>query len=158
MTLERRVEVLEQAVHDILNGIQQLTNVVREHNQQNAELFQGLVGIVTNQQEQLTAQQGQLATQQDQLATQQDQLATQQDQLATQQDQLAAQQGQLAAQQEQLATQQDQFAAQQEQLAAQQNEVAEYRRDAHRMQRLWVHLARKHGWLDDEDWPPPEES
>ena len=95
MTLERRVEVLEQAVHDILNGIQQLTNVVREHNQQNAELFQGLVGIVTNQQEQL---------------------------------------------------------------AAQQDQVAEYRRDAQQMQRLWVHLARKHGWLEDEDWPPPEES
>ena len=30
--------------------------------------------------------------------------------------------------------------------------VTEVRRDANHTQRLWVHLARKHGWLDDEDW------
>ena len=30
--------------------------------------------------------------------------------------------------------------------------VMELRRDTQHNQRLWVHLARKHGWLDDEDW------
>ncbi len=34
--------------------------------------------------------------------------------------------------------------------------MEEYRREASQMQRLWVHLARKNGWLEDEDWPPPE--
>ena len=31
------------------------------------------------------------------------------------------------------------------------DQVEEYRRDTKQMQRLWVHLARKYGWLDDED-------
>ena len=47
-----------------------------------------------------------------------------------------------------------------EQLAAQsieyREETAEFRREAGQMQRLWVHLARKHGWLEEDDWPPPE--
>ena len=30
--------------------------------------------------------------------------------------------------------------------------TTELRRDAQHNQRLWTHLARKHGWLDDEDW------
>ena len=34
--------------------------------------------------------------------------------------------------------------------------MEEYRRDSQQYRRLWTHLARKHGWLDDEDWPPPE--
>ncbi len=42
-------------------------------------------------------------------------------------------------------------------LEEQQKEVAEYRRDTRQYQRLWVHLAQKHGWLDEDDWPPPEE-
>ena len=33
--------------------------------------------------------------------------------------------------------------------------VEEYRRDTRQYQRLWVHLAQKHGWLDEDDWPPP---
>ena len=28
--------------------------------------------------------------------------------------------------------------------------------DTEMTRRLWVHLARKHGWLEDEDWPPPQ--
>ncbi len=35
-------------------------------------------------------------------------------------------------------------------------EHAELQREAVQFRRLWTHLARKHGWLDDEDWPPPE--
>ena len=35
-------------------------------------------------------------------------------------------------------------------------DVKETRQDAKMTQRLWVHLARKHGWLEDEDWPPPD--
>ncbi len=42
-------------------------------------------------------------------------------------------------------------------LEEQRKEVAEYRRDARQYQRLWVHLAQKYGWLDEDDWPPPEE-
>ena len=34
--------------------------------------------------------------------------------------------------------------------------LGEVRRDTEMTRRLWVHLARKHGWLEDEDWPPPE--
>ena len=34
-------------------------------------------------------------------------------------------------------------------------DVKETRHHAAMTQRLWVHLARKHGWLEDEDWPPP---
>ena len=34
-------------------------------------------------------------------------------------------------------------------------EHEEYRRDAQQYRRLWTHLAQKHGWLDDEDWPQP---
>jgi hypothetical protein len=44
---------------------------------------------------------------------------------------------------------------QQQQIKEHRAEVAEYRRDARQYQRLWVHLARKHGWVEDEDWPPP---
>ena len=29
--------------------------------------------------------------------------------------------------------------------------LEEVRRDAHQTQRLWVNLAKKHGWLDDDD-------
>ena len=29
-------------------------------------------------------------------------------------------------------------------------QVEEYRRDAKQMQRVWVHIARKYGWLDDD--------
>ena len=39
----------------------------------------------------------------------------------------------------------------------QQAEVAEYRRDVAQYRRLWIHLARKYGWFDGEDWPPPED-
>lgn len=35
-------------------------------------------------------------------------------------------------------------------------DVKETRQDAKMTQRLWVHLARKHGWLDEGDWPPPD--
>ena len=35
-------------------------------------------------------------------------------------------------------------------------DVKETKRHANTTQRLWVHLARKNGWLEDEDWPPPE--
>ena len=33
--------------------------------------------------------------------------------------------------------------------------VAELRRDTQHNQRMWVRLAQKHGWLDDEDWSEP---
>ena len=46
---------------------------------------------------------------------------------------------------------------QQVQIAEHRAEVAEYRRETAQYQRLWVHLARKHGWQEDEDWPPPAE-
>ena len=36
-------------------------------------------------------------------------------------------------------------------------EHAELQREAVQFRRLWTHLARKHGWLDDADWPPPEQ-
>ncbi len=42
-------------------------------------------------------------------------------------------------------------------VSAQEEQLAEYRRDARQVQHLLVYLARKNGWLDDEDWPPPEE-
>ena len=42
-------------------------------------------------------------------------------------------------------------------LVSQQEQLEEYRRDVRQYQRLWVHLARKHGWLEEGDWPPPEE-
>ena len=31
----------------------------------------------------------------------------------------------------------------------------EQRRDMEQYRRWWTYLAKKHGWLDDEDWPPP---
>jgi hypothetical protein len=31
--------------------------------------------------------------------------------------------------------------------------LEELRRDANQTQRLWAHLAKKYGWLDDGDWP-----
>ncbi len=30
--------------------------------------------------------------------------------------------------------------------------LAEVRRDAQKTQRLWVRLAQRHGWIEDEDW------
>ena len=30
-------------------------------------------------------------------------------------------------------------------------QLAEQREDSKKLQRLWVNLAKKHGWLDDED-------
>ena len=30
--------------------------------------------------------------------------------------------------------------------------LAEVRRDAQRTQRLWVRLAQKYGWIEEEDW------
>ena len=41
-------------------------------------------------------------------------------------------------------------------VALQHQRLEEYRRDSRQMQRLWTHLARKNGWLEDEDWPPSE--
>ena len=35
-------------------------------------------------------------------------------------------------------------------------QLEEVRQDAAMTRRLWVHLARKNGWLEDEDWPPPQ--
>ncbi len=34
--------------------------------------------------------------------------------------------------------------------------LEEARHDSAMTRRLWVHLARKNGWLEDEDWPPPQ--
>ena len=36
-------------------------------------------------------------------------------------------------------------------LQGHEEQMAELRRDGQQLQRLWVHLAKKHGWLDDED-------
>ncbi len=33
--------------------------------------------------------------------------------------------------------------------------LEEIRQDCAMTRRLWVHLARKNGWLEDADWPPP---
>ena len=33
--------------------------------------------------------------------------------------------------------------------------LEETRQDAAMTRRLWVHLAKKNGWMEDEDWPPP---
>ena len=30
-------------------------------------------------------------------------------------------------------------------------QLAEQREDSKKLQRLWVNLAKKHGWIDDED-------
>ena len=30
--------------------------------------------------------------------------------------------------------------------------LSEVRRDAQKTQRLWVRLAQRHGWIEDEDW------
>ena len=40
---------------------------------------------------------------------------------------------------------------QQESLERQESLLQEVRRDSQQTQRLWVRLAQKHGWLDDED-------
>ena len=40
---------------------------------------------------------------------------------------------------------------QEEQLARQREELAEVREDTNMTRRMWVRLAKKHGWLDDED-------
>ncbi len=32
--------------------------------------------------------------------------------------------------------------------------LREIKEDAAMTRRLWVHLARKNGWLEDGDWPP----
>ena len=45
-----------------------------------------------------------------------------------------------------------------QEMAEHRKEVAEYRRETAQYQRLWVHLAKKHGWLDNDDWPPPNPS
>ncbi len=37
----------------------------------------------------------------------------------------------------------------------QQTLLEEIKEDTSMTRRLWVHLARKNGWLEDEDWPPP---
>ena len=42
-------------------------------------------------------------------------------------------------------------------LSEQRESLAEHRRDAEQYRRWWTYLAKKHGWLDDEDWPPPVE-
>jgi hypothetical protein len=36
-----------------------------------------------------------------------------------------------------------------------QAQTVEIKQDTAMTRRLWIHLARKHGWLDDDDWPPP---
>ena len=41
-------------------------------------------------------------------------------------------------------------------LKQQREEIAEYRCDTLQYRNLWVHLANKHGWFDEGDWPPPE--
>ena len=34
----------------------------------------------------------------------------------------------------------------------QQELLEEIHRDTQQTQRLWVHLAKKHDWIDDDDW------
>lgn len=43
------------------------------------------------------------------------------------------------------------LAKQDERLARSEERLEETRRDVQQNQRLWTRLARKHGWLDDED-------
>ena len=36
-------------------------------------------------------------------------------------------------------------------------QTAEIKVDAAMTRRLWVRLAERHGWIEDEDWLPPSE-
>jgi chromosome segregation ATPase len=63
--------------------------------------------------------------------------------------------GLLETQQQQIKEHRAEIVEHRAELVEHRAEVAEYRRDARQYQRLWVHLARKHGWVEDEDWPPP---
>ena len=64
---------------------------------------------------------------------------------------LERQQALLERQQETLDRQQEMLDRQQEMLDRQQEMLAEVRRDAQQTQRLWVRLAQRYGWLDDND-------
>ena len=63
----------------------------------------------------------------------------------------------VSAQQEMLVEHRQELAEHRQELAEHRQEVAEFRRESAMMQRLWVHLARKNGWMDEDDWPPPEQ-
>ena len=74
--------------------------------------------------------------------------------LVARQDELAAAQDKLAATQDKLAATQDKLAATQDVLLANQQAMAqlleEFLRDAAITRRLWLRLAQRYGWLDDE--------
>lgn len=57
----------------------------------------------------------------------------------------------IGAQQELLGQHQEMLARQQEQLGDHREMLNEVREDVKMTRRLWVRLATKHGWLDDED-------
>ena len=67
---------------------------------------------------------------------------------------LVARQDELAAAQDKLAATQDKLAARQDELLAIQQAMAqlleEFLRDAAITRRLWLRLAQRYGWLDDE--------
>ncbi len=64
----------------------------------------------------------------------------------------------LEEQRKEIAEYRDETSEHRQEVADHRREVAEYRREAAQYRRLWIHLARKNGWLEDEDWPPPEPS
>ena len=57
----------------------------------------------------------------------------------------------LAKQEERLARSEERLDKLDRRLALAEERLEETRRDAQQNQRLWTRLARKHGWLDDED-------
>ena len=89
--------------------------------------------------------------QQDTLERHQHTFERQQDIMGRQQDILRRQQDMLERHQGTLDRQQDMLDRQQEMLGRQQEMLEEIRRDARQTQRLWVRLAQRYGWLEDDD-------
>ena len=75
----------------------------------------------------------------------------QQGTLEGQQEILERHQETLERHQETLERQQETLERQQKTLERQQEILEEVRRDARQTQRLWVRLAQRHGWLEDDD-------
>ena len=68
-----------------------------------------------------------------------------------QEDLLERHEERFADHQEQLADHREMLADHREQLERHREQLAEMRHDAEMTRRLWVRLATKYGWLDDED-------
>ena len=82
---------------------------------------------------------------------QQGTLERQQETSERQQEILERHQETLERQQEILERHQETLERHQETLERQQEILEEVRRDARQTQRLWVRLAQRHGWLEDDD-------